>query len=66
MLSILDGDPQKYQSWAEPYYERSVSLELIKHVYEHRPLTDELVLRMNTERDPETLARDIEEIGYPA
>jgi hypothetical protein len=66
MLSILEGDPQKYQSWAESYYERSVSLELINHVCEHRPLTDEFVLRLNAERDLETLARDVEEIGYPA
>ena len=66
MLSILDGDPEKYQSWAEAYYERPVSLELISHVYEHRPLTDEFVLRLNAERDLETLARDVEEIGYPA
>jgi hypothetical protein len=66
MLSILDGDPQKYKSWAEPYYERSVSPELINYVYEHRPLTDEFVLRLNPERNLKTLASDIEEIGYPA
>ena len=66
MLSILDGDPQKYKSWAEPHYERSVSLELISHVYEHRQLSDDFVLRLNPERDLRTVASDIEEAGYPA
>jgi hypothetical protein len=65
MLSILDGDPKKYQSWAESYYERSISLELVRHVYEHQRLTDEFVLRLNPERDLKTLASDVEEIGYP-
>lgn len=64
MLSILEGDPQKYQSWAESYYERSVSLELVHYVYERRRLTDEFVLRLNPERNLETLAGDIAEIGY--
>jgi hypothetical protein len=66
MLLILDGDPQKYKSWAETCYKRSVSPELINHVYEHHPLTDEFVLRLNPERDLKTLASDVEEIGYPA
>ena len=65
MLSILDGDPHKYKSWAEPYYERPVSLELINHIYEHGPLTDEFVRRLNPERDLKALASDAEEIGYP-
>jgi hypothetical protein len=66
MLSILDCDPQKYKSWAEDYYERSVDLELISHVYEQRPLADQFVLSLNPERDLKTLAIDVEEIGYPA
>ena len=65
MLSILDGDPQKYHSWAESYYERSIRLELIHHVYQHHQLTDEFVMRLNPERDVKTLASDVEEIGYP-
>jgi hypothetical protein len=28
MLSILDGDPENYKSWAESYYERSLNLDL--------------------------------------
>jgi hypothetical protein len=66
MLSILDGDPQKYKSWAESYYERSMSLHLIDHVYQHRRLTDEFVQTLNPNRNLETLASDIEEIGYHA
>lgn len=65
MLSILDGDPQKYKLWAESYYERSISTELIDHVYQHKRLGDDFVRSLNSERDLETLASDIEEIGYP-
>ena len=66
MMSILDGDPQKYQSWAESYWERPISLELINHVYEHRPLSEEFVQSLNPKRDLRTLAKDIKDIAYPS
>ena len=65
MLSILDGDPQKYKFWAESYYERSISIEMVNHVYQHKSLSDDFVRSVNPERDLETLASDIEETGYP-
>jgi hypothetical protein len=66
MLSILDRDPQKHKLWTEPYYECSISMEVINYIYEHRRRTDALVLELNPERDLETLASDVKEIGYPA
>jgi len=39
LLSPLDGRPETYQEWAEGYYEQPISLEAVRHVYEHRPLT---------------------------
>jgi hypothetical protein len=66
MLSILDGDPEKYKSWAEKYYERPISLPMIEHIYQHHRLTEEFVQSLNPDCDLETLAADIEEIGYPA
>jgi hypothetical protein len=58
--------PENYKSWAESYYERPISLDVILDVFDHRPLTDELVHSINPERDLGSLATDVEEIGYPA
>ena len=66
LLSPLDGRPETYQEWAEGYYEQPISLEAVRHVYEHRPLTEELVAVLNPEIRLDDLAEDIKEIGYPA
>lgn len=65
LLSILDGKPTTYKTWAEGYYEQRVSLAAVKRVYAHERLTDELVQQLNAEATLEELASDIEEIGYP-
>jgi len=64
MLSILEGDPKLYQSWAESYYERPVALDVVRHVYEHKPLTDEIIRTLNQDRDLPGLNADLDEIGY--
>jgi hypothetical protein len=65
LLGILDGNPETYQAWAEDYYERPISLSAVQHVYEHRPLTQEVATELNPEMSLEELTADIEEIGYP-
>jgi hypothetical protein len=65
MLSILDGDPKNYKSWAESYFERPINLELVQRVCDHKPLSDEFVHSLNPTRDLGSLATDIQEIGYP-
>ena len=64
LLSILEGDPQQYKLWAESYYERSVPLELVEHIYQHKELTEDVIRGLNPECDLETLASDMAEIGY--
>ena len=66
MLSILGGKPELYQSWAESYYERPVALEIVRHVYEHQPLTDDVIRTLNRDRDSLGLTADLDEIGYPS
>lgn len=34
MLSILDGNPLTYKEWAEQYYERTLSADAIRRIYE--------------------------------
>jgi hypothetical protein len=65
MLSILDGDPTAYQEFAEAYYERKIPLSAIKHIYEHKSLTGEIVRLLNQDISIGELQTDIEEIGYP-
>jgi hypothetical protein len=65
LLSPLDGKPKTYQVWAEDYYECSVSLTAIRHVYEHQPLTKKLITQLNAEISLEELQDDVKEIGYP-
>ena len=65
MLSILDGNPLSYKEWAEQYYERQISADAIKHIYEGAPLTPALVGALNPEIEYQTLLADASEIGYP-
>lgn len=65
LLSALDGRPESYQSFVADYYEREVELAAVQHVYRHRPLTVEVVARLNPEVSLGELASDISEIGYP-
>lgn len=64
LLFILDGKPETYASWASEYYERSIPLDAVKHVYAHKPLTQQLISRLNPDRSLDDLAGDLDEVGY--
>jgi hypothetical protein len=66
LLRYLDGRPRTYHEWAEDYYERKVSLSAVEQVYAYRSLDQGVVRVLNPEVSLESLAADIEEIGYPA
>lgn len=66
LLSILDGEPTTYSEFAEEYYEQDIDTVVIEHIYQHRPLTDDIISALNTDISSEELQADIEEIGYPA
>ena len=65
LLSILDGNPQTYQEFAEEYYERAVDLSSVTAIYEHRPLTLEIIRKLNPEASLSSLRSDLAEIAYP-
>jgi len=65
LLFMLDGSPKTYQQWASEYYEKNIPLDAVKAVYEHKPLTQQLVSRLNPERRIEDLESDLDEIRYP-
>lgn len=65
LLSIFDGRPESYFSWAEQNYEpRKFSLAAVRRIFEHRPLTDQIVQDLNPERLLTDLATEAQQIGY--
>jgi hypothetical protein len=65
LLSILAGEPKQYSDFAADYYERQIAPADVAALYGHQPLTRALVRRINPDVNLESLAGDIEEIGYP-
>ena len=66
LLSLMDGDLTKFCNFVEEYYERSVDIEAVRHVYAYRPLTTEIVTKLNADMSLTALQQDIDQIGYPS
>jgi hypothetical protein len=62
---LTDPSPEAYQRFAEEYYEVPVDLAAVRHVYALRPLTQELVSRLNPEVAIDDLAEDVAQVRYP-
>ena len=65
-LAILIGGPPAYVAFASDYHEIDLALADVQAVFDHEPITPELAGRLNADYDDETLAEDLESIGYPA
>lgn len=65
LIRILDGDPRRYVELAREVYEFDVSPGDVRSVYDHAPLTPELVSALNPDADPAKVRADALEIGYP-
>ena len=59
-------NPSTYREFAEQYYECSIDLEAVSSIYQNQPLTTEIIKALNPEVSLESLASDLEEIGYPS
>lgn len=64
ILSILNGDPEQYQEFAEEYYEEEIDISAVESVYQHKPLTENLIKSFSKDIALDDLRRDIVEIGY--
>lgn len=70
LLSALDGVPQTYINWASAYYAGSyvdtgIPLDTVTAIFNHEPLTKEMVLSLVNEiEDWEQLKTDLLEISY--
>jgi hypothetical protein len=56
---------ESYREFAEDYYERPVDADAVRAVLDLRPLTADLVRRLNPDLALVDLAGDLAEIGYP-
>lgn len=65
LLSIFDGEPETYKEWADGYYEKGLDLRSIRKIYQHSPLTNNLIKKLNNKIGLTDILDDIEEIGYP-
>lgn len=70
LLSPLDGQPETYFAWAKDYFDLGagasrLTLDHVRQIYDHRPLTVELVTAINPDLSFSDLDPDIAEIGYP-
>jgi hypothetical protein len=67
MLCPYDGKPETYRAWAADYFRNGENLTLdhVRHVYAHKPLTAKMVKEINPELMLAELKGDITEIGYP-
>lgn len=64
-LSILNGKPSAYKEFADEYYEKTLSLDAIEHIYRHDPLTNDIVTALNDEITLESLIDEADQIAYP-
>lgn len=65
LLAILNGDPTLYLQFAYDYYEATIPIDAVRHIYSHTPLTDTVVTSLNPDITTADLVDDLKEIGYP-
>ncbi|MBN9121340.1 MAG: hypothetical protein J0I06_19675 [Planctomycetes bacterium] len=70
LLSPYDGKAETYLAWARHHFSGgfngdNLTLDHVRHVYAHKPLTVKLVREINPKLTLTDLKADIDEIGYP-
>jgi hypothetical protein len=65
LLFILDSNPLTYKFWVEDYYEKTIPISSVEHIFAHLPLTDYIVSTLNNDLVLSDLQEDIAEIGFP-
>ncbi|GAA4592387.1 hypothetical protein GCM10023194_54060 [Planotetraspora phitsanulokensis] len=61
---LADATPEAYRAYAEDYFEVSLDPAAIREVFQHRPLTADLVRRINPEAELASLEETLETVGY--
>ncbi|GGN53638.1 hypothetical protein GCM10011579_012020 [Streptomyces albiflavescens] len=62
---LLTPTPEAFQEFAEDYYETTVDIEAVRHLYDLRPLDRAQIARLNPSASVEEVAEAAAVIGYP-
>jgi hypothetical protein len=65
LLALLVAGPAGYVAWAAGYFEVPVSHQAVSAVFEHVPLSDEIILMLNPDAEIDFTYGEAAEIGYP-
>jgi len=65
-LSLFAGGPELYVNFANEYFEQTIPLEAVGHVYRHEVLTEAVVKELNQDADIASLGPELTSIGYPS
>lgn len=66
MLGVLtDPTPRSYRTWAASYFGVDPDLDAVDHVFNLRPLTEDVVRRINAQTTLDELGSDITSANYP-
>jgi len=64
LLSLLVAGPSAYAAWAEGYFEIPIDHQAVSAVFDHAPLTDEIILMLNPDAELDFTYGEAAEIGY--
>lgn len=62
---LAEGTPEAYCAYATDYFEVSPDPAAVREIFEHRPLTTDLVRRINPHTGLTALTETLDTIGYP-
>lgn len=63
LLGMIYEAPQDYVDWAEDYYDMKLPVDIVAQVYKGEPVSEEMILALNPERDVRIALKEIYEIG---
>jgi hypothetical protein len=64
LLLMLNANEQEYHKWAEEYYETTIDIKIIEHVFARKVLNQDTLLNINNQLVTEKLYQELQEIGY--
>ncbi|MES9541636.1 MULTISPECIES: hypothetical protein [unclassified Actinomadura] len=62
---LAKGTPEAYCAYATDYFEVSLDPAAVREIFEHRPVTADLVRRLNPDTDLTSLTETLDNVGYP-
>lgn len=64
-LGFIKNKEKAYIDWARDYYETEIAKEPIIDIFDHQPITEEMVKALNSDCTFLDLKSELDEIGYP-